>query len=80
MEYRENGTRYIGYNKWNKMKQAPYDYEDRGLLQHILSHKLTESKNPITQYMLKVYEKSIIHVLKSIDNLKHFKNFYWKNR
>lgn len=80
MEYRENGTRYLGYRKWENVKQSPYDYEYNGLLKHILSNKLVNADNQLTQYVLRVYEKTIVYILKSIDNLKHFKNFYWKNR
>ena len=80
MEYRENGSRWKGYKKWDKAIQTPYDYEQNGISQHILSKSIVGSDNRFVKYILKVYDHTIVHVLKSIDYLKHFKNFYWKNR
>lgn len=80
MEYRDNGTRFKNYCEWESVKQPAYDYERKGLVQHILSHKIAYTDNPFLKVMLKYYEMSIFHVLKYIDRLKHFKNCYWKNR
>ena len=80
MQYRENGTRYKDYKKWGDRKMTPYDYTNNGLLQHILSNKIVNSSNIVLQAVLKYYEKSIIFMLKYIDELKNFKNYHWKNR
>lgn len=80
MEYRENNTRYKYYYRWETGGIKEYNYAVDGLLQHILSHKIVESKNAILQVMLQYYESSIVFVLKYIDRLKHFKNYHWKNR
>ena len=80
MEYRDNNTRYLNYGSWEKKKNEPYDYKRKGLLQHILSHKIVQSENEFLQKILKYYETSIIFVLNYIDRLKNFKNYHWKNR
>ena len=80
MQYRENGTRYKDYCLWEEHKYAPYDYERYGLLKHIMSSPIVNTKNTILQFVLSYYEKSIIFVLKYIDRLKNFKNYHWKNR
>ena len=80
MQYNENGTRYKNYHLWEKRKNDKYNYEKNGLLQHILSNKIVGSKNPVLKFMLGYYEKSIIFLLKYIDELKNFKNYHRKNR
>ena len=80
MEIRANGTRYSNYKKWNKTKNEPYDYSNNGLLKHLMSGLIVNSKNEYLQILLNFYEKSIIFLLKYVDELKNFKKFYWKNR
>jgi hypothetical protein len=80
MQVRENGTRFKKYWKWEDRKQSPYDYENKGLLKHLLSERITTSKNVILQNILSYIEQSLIFVMKYIDRLKHFKNYHWKNR
>ena len=80
MEIRTNGTRYANYSKWNKTKNEPYDYAKNGLLNKILSHKITETDNHILKTILSFYEKSFIFLMKYVDVLKNFKNYHWKNR
>lgn len=75
-----NGTRYINYCDWEVRKNTPYDYKRKGLLNKILSHKITESNNEILKLILSYYERSIIFLLNYTDELKHFKNPHWKNR
>lgn len=77
---RENGTRFKYYDNWEVTKNTPYNYSKNGLLKHLLSPIITNSKNQFLQYILYYYEESIIYVLKYIDRLKHFKNYHWKNR
>lgn len=74
------GSRYSNYKNWETLKNAPYDYESKGLNKYILSKSLVESTNPITQYILAAYEAGIVFVLKYVDELKNFKNVHWKNR
>ena len=80
MEIRENGTRYINYDRWNKTKNEPYDYAKNGLLIHLMSKKIVTTSNPITQFILQFFEKSMIFLMKYVDILKNFKNYHWKNR
>lgn len=80
MQLRENGTRFKEYWKWEDRKQSPYDYENLGLLKHLLSERIIESKNIILQNILSYVEQSLVFVMKYIDRLKHFKNYHWKNR
>lgn len=80
MIYRENGTKYKDYCEWEIRKQSPYDYERNGLLQHILSRSIVESKNHTLKTILFYYEKSLVFLMKYIDRLKNFKNYHWKNR
>ena len=80
MQYRENSTRYKDYCLWELYKYHEYDYERNGLLKHIISNKIVNSNNIILQSILKYYEKSIVLLLKYVDQLKNFKNYHWKNR
>lgn len=80
MEIRTNGTRYKRYKNWNKTKYDSYDYEKNGLLKHLMSRKIIESKNNITQFILQYFEKSMIFLMRYIDELKNFKNIHYKNR
>ena len=80
MEIHENLHRFADYYKWEQLKHTPYNYARKGLVRHLLSHKITESKNPVLQYMLRFYEISVIYFFKAADILKNFHNFNWKNR
>ena len=78
--YRNNGDRFKNYYKWEKSVQTPYKYDRDGLCKHILSRRVAETENPFLRVILVHYENSISFVLRYIDKLKHFKNFYWSNR
>ena len=80
MIYRQNYTKYNNYHKWETTLNAPYDYKRKGILQHILSSCIVQTKNKITKFMLKVYEDHIVSMLEYVDELKNFKNYHWKNR
>lgn len=80
MIYNENGYRYRDYYKWELTKQSPYNYERNGLLKHIMSRNITNSKNSVLFIIKSYFEQSIIFLLKYVDRLKHFKNYHWKNR
>lgn len=79
MEIRENGHRFENNYKWEDLKNQPYNYAREGLVKHLLSHKITDSTNPIIKYILKYYETCIIYFFKSADYLKNFHNFNWKS-
>jgi hypothetical protein len=80
MEINNNGNRFKNYYKWEDVKNAPYNYERNGLLQHIMSNVIVKSKNEILQTVLKYFESSLIYLMKYIDHLKNFKNYHWYNR
>lgn len=80
METRPNGTRYDQYYMWNTEKNAPYDYRRKGLIRHLLSPSITETKNKTTRIILTFYEQSLIFLMQYVDMLKHFKDAAWKNR
>ncbi len=80
MQYKENGTRYKKYYLWEDRKNSPYNYENFGLLRHIISNKIVNTENDILKFVLNYYEKSIFFMLKYVDRLKNFKNYHWRNR
>lgn len=49
---RENGYRYKEYKSWEKSLHKPYDYEDKGLVNHIMSKKIHQTSNPVLKYIL----------------------------
>ena len=80
METRTNGTRYNKYKYWNRTKNDSYDYENNGLLKHLMSRKIIESENEVLQSILAFFEKSMIFLMRYTDELKNFKNIHYKNR
>ncbi len=80
METHNNGYRFYNYSKWNVIKNAPYDYERNGLLKHLMSHTIVESKNKALQALLSFIENSLIILMKYIERLQHFKDYAYKNR
>ena len=80
MIYNENGNRYKEYYKWGNNKKLEYDYENEGILKHLMSPSIVNSQNHILVVLKTYYEKCIIFLLKYVDRLKHFKNYHWKNR
>ena len=77
---RTNGERYITYKKWSKTANLNSDYESNGILTNIMSKRIIDTTNPILQFILGIVEKSLVFVLKYVDELKNFKNFHYKNR
>ena len=75
-----NGHRYTNYDTYGVILHQPYDYEKHGLIQRWVSHKIAESKNIPLQAILKFVDKSFVHILKYIDELKYFKNYLRHNR
>ena len=80
MEHYVNGHRFENDYKWEHKLDQPYDYAKHGLIKHLLSHKIIESKNKILQNLLQYYEKTFVFLMKYVDILKNFKNPHWKNR
>ena len=80
MIVRENGTYNERYKSWEQLAHQPYDYKNEGLVKKILSHKITESDSPIIQYILQIYEESLVFCMKYIDILQNYFNYNWKNR
>lgn len=80
MEVQRNEQRYNQYWKWNKELYGVYDYERCGLINHLLTKNIVETKNKTTQIILSFYESSLIFLMKYVDKLKHFKDVAWKNR
>lgn len=79
MQTYENGYKYKNNELWEKKLHDPYDYK-KGLLKHLLSNKLVNSTNPILQSVIRIFDTAIIFMLSSADELRHFKNYNWKNR
>lgn len=75
METHNNGYRYHNYNLWESKMNQPYDYANKGLLRHLMSHDIIESKNSTLQYLLKYIENTFIIMMKNIKRLQHFKDY-----
>lgn len=75
-----SGYKYRNYDLWDDKKNTPYNYEKYGLLKHILSPKITSTKNIVLRIVLEYYEKSLMFLMKYTDILKNFKNIHWRNR
>lgn len=80
METNSNGTRFKNYYLWENRKNMPYDYSREGLLKHIMSPVILNTKNTALKILLDYIESSFIFVMKYTDILKNFKNIHWKNR
>lgn len=80
MKTYKNGKRFEALKPYNMMKNNPYDYEYNGLIRHLISKVVYETKNPITKFMIDTFEKDIIFLLKYVDVLMNFTNIYVKNR
>lgn len=80
MKTYKNGKRFEALKPYNMMKNNPYDYEYNGLIRHLISKVVYETKNPITKFMVDTFEKDIVFLLKYVDVLMNFTNIYVKNR
>lgn len=80
MKTYKNGYRY-GFTKYyDQVKNQPYDYEDEGILRHMMSQRIVNTSNPITKFMYNVFEKEIVFLLNYVDILANFKNPFFRNR
>ena len=75
-----NGYRFRNYDEYGTLLHQPYDYERKGLLKHIISHKIYNTNSSLLRVILRYYEKSLVFVMKYVDRLKHFKDYLWVNR
>lgn len=75
-----NRIRFDSYWKYEKKLHQPYDYRHKGLLNRIMSNKIWNTKNPILQACLTVYESGILMVLNWADALWNFHNYRFRNR
>ena len=80
MVYQTNGDRYKKYYKWEDVKKSAYNYEREGLLKHIMSKRIVETDNYVLRLMLDYYERSLVFLMRYVDELRNFKNIHWKNR
>ena len=80
MESFQNGDHYRVNKNWDKRLHMPYDYKNKGLINHIMSHKLWNTKNELLKYLLNHVENSLIYVMETADILNNFYNYNWKNR
>ena len=75
-----NGKRFESYRLYENQLHRRYDYANEGLLKHLVSPRLRDTRNPILKYMLSYVERSLIFTMKSVDILQNFHNYNWKNR
>ena len=80
MEVRNNGTRFVDYDTWEKTKYTSYNYEKYGLLRHIMSPIIVDTNMPVLKFILNFVESSLVFTMKYVDILKNFKNVHWRNR
>ena len=77
---RQLGPRYINYDKWCKVKNAPYNYAKYGLLSKVLSNQIVNTDNSALKMILSYLENTSIFLMKYVDELRNFKNIHWRNR
>ncbi len=80
MKTYKNGKRFEALKPYNMMKNNPYDYERHGLIRHLISKIIYDTKNPVTKFMIDTFEKDMVFLLKYVDVLMNFTNIYIKNR
>ena len=80
MKTYKNGKRFEALMPYNMMKNNPYDYERHGLIRHLISKIIYDTKNPVTKFMIDTFEKDMVFLLKYVDVLMNFTNIYIKNR
>lgn len=80
MKTYKNGKRFDALKPYHMMKNNPYDYEHNGLIRHLISKVIYDTRNPITKFMIDTFEKDMIFLLKYVDVLMNFTNIYVKNR
>lgn len=77
MEYREPGTKDQYFSMYETRKCMPYDYKNEGLLVRLLPPTVYNASNPVTHSMIVFIEKMFVWLMGYVDELKHFKNWYY---
>lgn len=80
MKIYTNGTRFKNYSSYEIQKNRPYDYANKGLLNRLVSRRISCTTNPILKYVLQFVEQSLIFQMKYVDMLQNVFNYNWKNR
>lgn len=80
MKIYTNGTRFKNYSSYEIQKNRPYDYANKGLLNRLVSRRISSTTNPILKYVLQFVEQSLIFQMKYVDMLQNVFNYNWKNR
>ena len=73
MTERENGHRYR-VREWDMLLHQPYDWEKKGILKKVMSHKITGTDNVILKAFLKTYENAILYCMKYAEVLS---DYFW---
>lgn len=76
----DNGHRYKKFKEYARELNTPYDYGKNGLLNKMVTGKISRSKSPILRVMYDFYERSLIFLLQQVDVIAHYKDIAWKNR
>lgn len=80
MKIFKNLKRFDNYILYNDLKHNPYNYERYGLINHLMSKSIYNTNNSITKFIINMFDKHFIFIMKYIDVLKNFNNIYNKNR
>ena len=80
MKVYKNGKRYDSLKLYENLKHSPYDYERHGLIRHLMSKIIYNTNNPITKFMIDMFDKEFVFILKYTDKLANFTNICHKNR
>lgn len=80
MQQFENGHRYKDIDLWEIRKNQPYDYTKYGVLRHLMSPRIINSKNRILQTCLKYVEGALVICMKYVDILYNYDNYMRSNR
>ena len=75
-----NGTRYDSYRLYEHRLHTRYDYANEGLLKHLISPRIRDTKNKVLRFILAYVEQSLVFAMKTVDILQNFHNYNWKNR
>lgn len=78
MEILDKTERYNYLKSLENRKHTPYDYAENGLLKKLLPTVIINSENDITQSIIKYIEYILIHLMRYVDELKHFKDWNWR--
>ena len=78
MEYRALNTRYENLGRYDITRHKPFDYRKLGLLKQVLPKTITSTKNRTTKLILESIEHVFLFLISYVDDLKNFKNPFYK--